>query len=192
MELRLVHERSRVREARFEALLGVVAEPLHRYLRRRADASAIDDVLAETMLVLWRRLEDVPGIDAEGSVDPDEALPWCYGVTRGCLANAHRAERRRLRLVERLTRTAEPSREVAADHLELHRALELLGALDREVVRLWAWEGLTPSAIAQVTGLTANAASIRLHRAKKKIAARLERKNPRQAGHRTDEEGSRW
>ncbi|MFF3559369.1 RNA polymerase sigma factor [Streptomyces sp. NPDC002574] len=191
MELRLVQERSPVREARFEALLGVVAEPLHRYLRRRADAAAIDDVFAETMLVLWRRLEDVPGIDAEGSVDPDEALPWCYGVTRGCLANASRAERRRLRLVERLTQAAEPPREEEPDHLELHQALGMLGALDREVVRLWAWEGLAPSAIAQVTGLTANAASIRLHRAKKKIAARLERKNPRRAGQRTDEEGSR-
>lgn len=191
MELRLVHERSPVREARFEALLGVVAEPLYRYLRRRADAGAIDDVFAEAMLVLWRRLEDVPGIGVEGPLDPDEVLPWCYGVARGCLANARRAERRRLRLVERLTQAAEPPPEMEAEHLELHRALSMLGAVDREVVRLWAWEGLTPSGIAQVTGLTANAASIRLHRAKKKIAARLERKNPEQAGHRTDEEGSR-
>ncbi|MFD9001566.1 RNA polymerase sigma factor [Streptomyces sp. NPDC059582] len=191
MELRPAHEGSRAREARFEALSGVVAEPLHRYLRRRADADSVDDVLAETMLVLWRRLEDVPGLGAEGSVDPDEVLPWCYGVTRGCLANARRTERRRLRLVERLTQVAAPQPEAEADHLELHQALGTLGAVDREVVLLWAWEGLTPSAIAQVTGLTANAASIRLHRAKKKIAARLDRKNAHQAGHRTDEEGSR-
>ncbi|MEU6343489.1 sigma-70 family RNA polymerase sigma factor [Streptomyces sp. NPDC046977] len=191
MELRLVQEPSRVREARFEALLGVVAEPLHRYLRRRADAAVVDDVLAETMLVLWRRLEDVPGLGGDGPVDPDEVLPWCYGVARGCLANARRAEGRRLRLLERLTQAEEPPREMDAEHLELHHALGTLGELDREVVRLWAWEGLAPSAIAQVTGLTANAASIRLHRAKKKLAARLERKNPARAGHRTDEEGSR-
>ncbi|WP_225891538.1 RNA polymerase sigma factor [Streptomyces dioscori] len=64
MEFKLERGRPPEREARFEALVGVVAEPLHRYLRRRADAGAVDDVLAETMLVLWRRLEDVPGLGA--------------------------------------------------------------------------------------------------------------------------------
>ncbi|GGK62153.1 hypothetical protein GCM10010094_23450 [Streptomyces flaveus] len=85
-----------------------VAEPLHRYLLRRADVDAADDILAETMLVLWRRLEDVPGLGKGPVADPDGVPPWCYGVARGCLSNARRAEGRRLRLVERLTRTAPP------------------------------------------------------------------------------------
>ena len=41
---------------------------------------------------------------------------------------------------------------------------------------LWAWEELAPREIATVTGLTANAVSIRLHRAKKRLAAELDRK----------------
>ena len=183
MESMLELEHARAREARFNALARAVAEPLHRYLLRRADADAVDDILAETMLVLWRRLEDVPGLGKGPVTDLDGVLPWCYGVARGCLSNARRAEGRRLRLVERLTRTAPPPMPGEADHPELHAALGTLGALDREVVLLWAWEGLTPREIAEVTGLTPNAVSIRLHRAKKKLAALLDRKNDDMAGH---------
>ncbi|MFF4347371.1 RNA polymerase sigma factor [Streptomyces sp. NPDC001530] len=183
----LGQEPARAREARFEALMRVVVEPLHRYLLRRADAGTVDDILAETMLVLWRRLEDVPGLGADPQIDPDDVLPWCYGVARGCLANVRRAERRRLRLVERLARTAPPPGAGEADHAELHAVLGTLGSMDREVVLLWAWEGLTPLAIAEVTGLTPNAVSIRLHRTKKKLAALLDRKNGARAGHGTGE-----
>ncbi|WP_280875899.1 RNA polymerase sigma factor [Streptomyces pseudovenezuelae] len=178
--------------ARFERLAHVVVEPLHRYLLRRTSADLVEDVLAETMLVLWRRIDDVPGVVpgvGTGSVpDPDDVLPWCYGVARGCLSNARRADGRRLRLVERLIRTHEQRPPTGpADHGDLHAALDSLGALDREVVQLWAWEGLAPRQIADVTGLTSNAVSIRLHRAKKRLAAQLGRKDAERAGHKRDE-----
>ncbi|NEA32969.1 sigma-70 family RNA polymerase sigma factor [Streptomyces sp. SID13031] len=180
----------RVREARFEALVRVVAGPVQRYLVRRADADAVEDVLAETMVVLWRRIDDVPGLGDGTAVDPDEVLPWCYGVARGCLANARRADGRRLRLVERLTRTAVELPAASIDHSELYDALRSLGELDREVVMLWAWEGLAPKGIAEVTGLTPNAVSIRLHRAKKRLAVLLGRKNETAAGQELGKEGS--
>jgi RNA polymerase sigma factor (sigma-70 family) len=179
-----------VREARFEVLVGVVGAPVQRYLVRRADGDAVDDVLAETMLVLWRRIDEVPGLGDGTAVDPDEVLPWCYGVARGCLANARRAERRRLRLVERLARTAEVLPTATSDHAELYEALRTLNELDREVVLLWAWEGLAPRGIAEVTGLTANAVSIRLHRAKKRLAGLLGRKNVVGAGQEKGKGGS--
>ena len=181
---------TRDQRARFEALAHVVTEPLHRYLLRRAEPDQVDDVLSETLLVLWRRIEDVPGLEASGRVpDSDAVLPWCYGVARGCLANARRADRRRRSLLERLTWTAAgPARETEdPDHTALHSALAQLRALDREVVLLWAYEELTPSRIAEVTGLSANAVSIRLHRAKKRLAAQLERKTGPHPGHETDE-----
>ncbi|WP_329274291.1 RNA polymerase sigma factor [Streptomyces sp. NBC_01451] len=188
---------TRDQRARFEALAHVVTEPLHRYLLRRADPDQVDDVLSETLLVLWRRIDDVPGLEASKHApgpapDPDAVLPWCYGVARGCLANARRADRRRRSLLERLTWTATgTTRETAEtedpDHTALHAALAQLRALDREVVLLWAYEELTPSRIAEVTGLSANAVSIRLHRAKKKLAAQLERKTGPHPGHETDE-----
>ncbi|XUL94214.1 RNA polymerase sigma factor [Streptomyces galilaeus] len=180
-------ETRRMRRARFEGLARVVVEPLHRYLLRRASTETAEDVLSETLLVLWRRLDDVPGLGDDVTPDPDDVLPWCYGVARGCLANARRADGRRLRLVERLIRTQQRAPEEAAEHSELHAALASLGAADREVVRLWAWEGLAPRQIAEATGSTPNAVSIRLHRAKARLAAELGRKNGARPGHKSDE-----
>ncbi|WP_326725967.1 MULTISPECIES: sigma-70 family RNA polymerase sigma factor [unclassified Streptomyces] len=187
-------EARRQRRARFEGLAHVVTKPLHRYLSRRTAPDMVEDVLSETMLVLWRRIDHVPGLRNGSLPDRDEVLPWCYGVARGCLANARRADGRRLRLVERLTSAqqapvSQAPGPVVTDHSELHAALAALGELDREVIRLWAWEELAPRQIAEATGLTANAVSVRLHRAKKKIAERLQsgRKNAERAGHKMSE-----
>jgi RNA polymerase sigma-70 factor (ECF subfamily) len=147
------------REERFDAVLAQVHAPVQRYLRRRtADA---DDVLAETLVVLWRRLDDVP----------EECVPWAYAVARGCLQNAARAERRRLSLVRRLA--FEPDAPPPPEDPALAEALEELAPADREVLRLWAWEQLPPRDIAVVLGITANAASIRLHRATQRLRTTL-------------------
>ncbi|MEU9413473.1 sigma-70 family RNA polymerase sigma factor [Streptomyces sp. NPDC048281] len=185
-------ERRRGRQARFEGLAHVVAEPLHRYLLRRTSPDLVDDVLSDTMLVLWRRLDDVPGLGTGPAPDPDDVLPWCYGVARACLANAHRADGRRLRLLERLVRTQRGPSATVTDHSDLHAALDRLGQLDREVVRLWAWEGLAPRQIALATGLTSNAVSLRLHRVKRKLAKQLgpTRKSTDPAGHKQMKEGA--
>ena len=53
---------------------------------------------------------------------------------------------------------------------------------DAELLRLWAWEQLTPAEIAEVLGITPNAASIRLHRAREKLREEL-RKTGEPAGH---------
>ena len=143
------------RERRFEDLVAGVRPSLERYLRRRLDPGRVEDVLADVLLVMWRRADEVPAA---------EPLPWCYGVARGCLANDRRGARRRLALVARLGRERAP---VAADDADpaLGDAMRALTAGDREVLALWAWEDLAPREIAVVLGITANAASIRLHRA---------------------------
>ncbi|MFI7142951.1 RNA polymerase sigma factor [Streptomyces massasporeus] len=184
------HKLAVARERRFEDLAQAVLAPLRRYLVRRTDAGSVDDILAETMLVLWRRLDDIPGFESGSGQTHADVLPWCYGVARGCLANARRADGRRLRLVERLSRTASSNDQwhpPGHEHAELYAALRTLKAVDREVVLLWAWEGLTAREIADATESTPNAVSIRLHRAKKKLAALLERQNGALAAHKTDE-----
>jgi RNA polymerase sigma-70 factor (ECF subfamily) len=156
-----------------------VAEPLRRYVARRTDPETAKDVLADTLLVLWRRLDHVPA---------EDPLPWSYGVARRCLANAARSSTRHLRLVDRLARqpVIPPAERPERDE-ELHRALDQLSVRDREIVRLWAWEELEPREIAVVLGITANAASIRLHRAKRKLAELL-RKDPGAPGQEEIEE----
>lgn len=156
----------------FEDLVAEAYEPLQRYLRRRTDAATADEVLGDVLLVMWRRSADIP---------QEARLAWCYGVARGCLANALRASDRRLRLVRRLA--AEPSAGAVDSDPDLHEALQALPVKDAEVLRLWAWEQLSASEIATALSITPNAASIRLHRATKKLRNELlARKNNGAAG----------
>lgn len=176
------------RRARFEAIAAVIVEPLRRFLARRTDAATADDVLADVLLVCWRRIDEVPDV-------ADGALPWAYGVARNCLANAERGARRQTRVAARiavvdppaLTSAPEPTAATEA----VGEALAALPARDAELLRLWAWEQLTPAEIAVVLEISPNAASIRLHRAREKLRDEL-RKTSAGAGHeRSNEEGSR-
>ena len=56
--------------------------------------------------------------------------------------------------------------------MPLTEALDALRAEDAELLRLWAWEQLAPGEIATVLDITANAASIRLHRARERLRER--------------------
>lgn len=168
------------RRARFDAIATSVYEPLQRYLRRRASADAAADVLAETLLVVWRRVDEVPA----------EPLPWCYGVARRQLANHRRSDDRRLRLVHRAASQREqhaPDPQDAIEHSdpELTAALATLSDSEAEIVRLWAWERLEPREIATVLELSPNAVSVALSRAKRKLAEILDdrRQDRGGAGH---------
>ncbi len=59
---------------------------------------------------------------------------------------------------------------------------------DAELLRLSAWEQLTPAEIAAVLDLTPNAVSIRLHRARASLRDRL-RKTEAGPGHEESTEG---
>ena len=166
------------RRERFEAIAPTLIEPVRRFLARRTDPDTAEDVLAETLLVCWRRVDEVP----------DLPLPWVYGVARNCLNNAARASRRQDRLAARLA--AEPTAPEPADDPALHEALEALQPEEAELLRLWAWEQLTPAEIAVVLGITPNAVSTRLLRARRKLSDRL-RKSGTVAGHEESREGRR-
>jgi RNA polymerase sigma-70 factor, ECF subfamily len=164
------------RRERFEALVPALVDPLRRFLARRTDPTTADDVLAETLLVCWRRLDDLP----------DEPLPWAYGVARNCLANATRGVRRQERLAARIAVVDPPAASTSGpeegDDPELAEAIGALREEDAELLRLWAWEQLTPAEIAAVLEVTPNAVSIRLHRAREKLREEL-RKTGAAAGH---------
>ena len=170
------------RRARFESIAPTILEPVRRFLLRRTDAATAEDALADTLLVCWRRLDEVP---------EDAVLPWAYAVARHCLANAKRGQRRQRRTAARLA-VVDPPTEVPEAPGErddaLHEALTALRAEDGELLRLSAWEQLTPAEIAAVLDLTPNAVSIRLHRARQKLREEL-RKIEAAAGHEESKEG---
>lgn len=167
------------RRQRFEAIAEEVFQPLQRYLRRRADPSDAEDALSEVMLTVWRRLDDAPA---------DGALPWCYGIARKTLANQRRGRSRHLRLLARMR--AEPGPASTPDPAdagtdpELEEAMRSLSEEDREVLRLWAWEQLEPREIGPALNISVNAATLRLSRARKRLAASLTGQDSPSSGHR--------
>ena len=166
------------RRERFEEIAPGLIEPVRRFLARRTDPDTAEDVLAETLLVCWRRVEEVPELP----------LPWVYAVARNCLHNAERSARRQDRVAARIM--AQPVDPGPPEDPGLDEALTALRPEEAELVRLWAWEQLSPAEIAVVLGITPNAASIRLTRAKKKLSDRL-RKSGTAAGHEESREGRR-
>jgi RNA polymerase sigma-70 factor (ECF subfamily) len=141
-------------------------------LRRVEDPEDAADVVAETFLVAWRRLDEVPS-DARARL-------WLFGVARRVIANRHRAERRRTRLAQRLAdslRTELATRPVpAGEAAEVLRAMDELGGDDRELLLLVAWEELSPGEAAKVLGISSLAARSRLHRARRRLRALLEQR----------------
>jgi RNA polymerase sigma factor (sigma-70 family) len=155
-------------EQRFDRLYGEHAREILGYaLRRCPDPEDAADVVAETFLTAWRRLPDVPH-GAEGRL-------WLFGTARLVVANQRRGERRRGRLTEHLR--AELRRrlpvEAPAGPSGILEALSGLEESDRELLMLVGWEELTPAQAAQVLGITALAARSRLHRARRRLRARL-------------------
>lgn len=173
---------------RFPRVVGEVVDPVRGYLRRRTDEATADDVLAETLAVLWRRLSDVP---------EDAAIPWSIGIARLQLKNAERSRRRQGLLVERIV-AIDPPRE-AVEQADgdgdptadaVRRTLSALSAKEAELLRLWIWDELEPREIATVLGISSNAASIRLSRARKSFVERYRQEQLR-AGHDGVTEGDR-
>jgi RNA polymerase sigma-70 factor (ECF subfamily) len=166
---------------RFEALYRAQARALLAYALRRVDRpEEAADVVAETMLVAWRRLDDVP----PGA----EARPWLFGVARRVLANRRRGARRRHRLGERLR--VDLAALLGADdlgnvetNLVVRAALDRLDPDDREILRLTSWEGFAPHEIAVVLGMPAATVRTRLHRARLRLREELRRNGVAPAGH---------
>jgi RNA polymerase sigma-70 factor (ECF subfamily) len=168
----LAHELARVQFGRLYREQGRAI--LAYALRRVEDREDAADVVAETFLIAWRRLAEVPAGTG--------ARLWLYAVARRVIANLHRSERRRTRLGQRL---AETLRTELATHPaaggeggEALRAMAELSDEDRELLLLVAWEGLTPSEAAKVLEISSLAARSRLHRARRRLRALIEGEDP--------------
>lgn len=137
-----------------------------------------EDVVAETFVVAWRRLTDLP---------TGAQRPWLLGIARRVLANQHRALGRRARHAAAMPPDLRAAPTPAGLDAELRQALDALRPADRELLELVAWEGMGPAELGVVLGISPNAAAIRLHRARRRFADALA--SP--IGER-DMKGSRW
>ena len=157
------------RRERFEQVFATHRDAVLGYLRRRTDSGHdAADLLADTFLVAWRRLDDVP-------LAP-QTRPWLYGVARRLLANHRRGEGRRHALATKLRNELSetpPDHQPLQDDTPAARAFRALPEQDRELLSLVAWEELDTAQLATVLGISRNAVRIRLHRARKRFAKLL-------------------
>ena len=155
-------------QAVYEAHYGAVVA----YVRRRAAGpNDAQDAVADTFTIAWRRLEEVPEVDA--------ALPWLYGVARRVLSNQRRGNQRRADLSVRLqgqrASSADPEGEVvAADERRIVlAALSRLRDADQEILRLAVWEELAHRDIAGLVGCSEASVAVRLHRARTRLGREI-------------------
>ena len=136
-----------------------------RYAARRVGPEAVQDVVSETFLVAWRRRGELRG----------EPLPWLLGIARRLAANQRRAGRRRENLARRLEPAAltQAIGEPDVRDRQLAVALASLTERDREALMLVVWDGLDHRAAATVMGCTTGALTVRVHRARRRLARAL-------------------
>lgn len=150
------------RHAQLDAWFRAYGARVFAYLLHRADRDTAEEVLQEVFVTAYRKAATVP----------DPPLGWLLGTARRQLANARRGQQRRDRLVLRLAAqpaAAEPTHEMSA----VTTALAGLSATDQEVLTLSAWYELTADEAAQALGCSPGAYTVRLHRARRRLAERL-------------------
>jgi len=144
-------------------------EPAIRaYCLRRLPVSQADDAVADTFLTVWRKRHEAPA--------GDEQRLWLYGIARNVVRNARRSAHRSQRLTKRIAREPgahQESPEVIvvrnAQETDLLAAIDQLRVVEREILLLRTWEGLTSREIASVMHLTPKAVDNRLARIRRKL-----------------------
>lgn len=155
-------------EARINGALRECAADLLGYLQRRVGADDAPDLLGETMVVAWRRVDDLPR-------EPERARMWLFGIARTVLLNHGRGERRRWALAERLRGESRGDLTAAAadDGSEVRDAIERLDPDLAELVRLVHWERMTIVQAAELLDIPDSTARTRYSRAKEALRAAL-------------------
>lgn len=149
----------------FEEMVRKVQPYLVAFARRRLfDPEVANDVVAETLTIAWRRWRDIPRDGHE--------LAYLYGVERRVLANQKRSIRRQQNLIARLEHNYPAGQEVdqlTNREMLVTTAFGQIRKADQEILMLSFWEGLSCREIGVALGCSENAATIRLHRARKRL-----------------------
>lgn len=142
--------------------------------QRTGDLDLAHDLTSVTFLEAWRHRDTMP-ID-------DEVMPWLMGIAINVSRNATRSRRRYAAALARL-----PPPPIEPDHAEriadqstareqLGRAVQAVAALpdiDRDVLTLICWQGLTYEQTAAALDLPVGTVRSRLSRARQRLATTL-------------------
>ena len=163
--------------AAFGQLFDRHASAVYNHLfRRTASWSEAEDLTSAVFLQAWRGRARVV-------IDRESALPWLLGVANHVLNNSRRASRRYRAALARVV----PPDALVSGHAdavaaavdserrmaELRRAVAELPRHEREVVELCAWSGLDQKGAAVALGVSVGTVKSRMHRARRRLEARL-------------------
>lgn len=148
-------------------------------VRRARDADEVADIVSETFLI---------ALQAADRYRPETptAAPWLFGIARRVWIGRHRTRARIIRLRAKLdgsspkfdeeeTAKVDAAIDASRQRPILEQALRTLPDSEREVLELVAIHGLAPMEAAVALGISANAARLRLSRARKRMREQLER-----------------
>lgn len=140
-------------ESQFEAIYRLTYQKTLAYVRRRtSNLSDALDVVSDTYLVAWRRLDTLLAVD--------EPQAWLYGVASRTLSNLNRSQRRRESLLSRIVELesnqlgVDPAESVAwsDDLVAVLTAMDRLSEHDQELLLIAAYEDLSHTEIALALG----------------------------------------
>ncbi|MCB0910929.1 MAG: RNA polymerase sigma factor [Propionibacteriaceae bacterium] len=164
------------REERFRLLYADAYDDVLRFVQRRIALDRAEDVVAEAMLVVWRRVDEVPSVRGD-------ARAWVFGIARNCLLNGHRTRRRHDALAVRLadpgalasaSGVVSDAADLVVRRVDVSAAWARLSASDQEVLALSVFEDLTSRQAGAVLGISAEAFRLRLSRVRRALRRDLE------------------
>jgi len=150
----------------FERAYAQFLPAVSSYLARRVEYRFVEDLAADVFAIAWTKRD---------TVTSGEELPWLYRIAANVVANHRRRQSAGVSVLQlvRLPDSAPSAEDIVIADESLAGAWRGLKARDREVLALSLLEDLPVASIAASLGISANAVSIRLHRAKKTLAALL-------------------
>lgn len=134
-----------------------------RFLARRVELSAVEDLCSDVFEIAWRKRDQAP----EGF-----ELPWLYKIAGNLVANQKRREQTARNWLSRfaVVSYAPSAEQLAISDLSLAEAWGKLRPIDREVLALTVLDGLSVTEASRILGISTNATSVRLNRARKSLS----------------------
>jgi RNA polymerase sigma-70 factor (ECF subfamily) len=138
-----------------------------KFLARRVDTSEVEDLCSDVFMKAYEKKHLAPA---------GYELAWLYSIAGHLVANHRRKQNTVGRLVTALSiATYAPSAEsLAVADLSLSQAWRKLKPAEQNLLALVALDGTSVTEAAKILGISPNAASVRLNRARTKLSGFME------------------
>lgn len=159
-------------EARMQALYDVHAKPVYRFLLQLTfgDRQAAEDLLQETLLRAWRKLDDL-------NADINTLRPWLITVARRIAIDAARARQARPAEVGAFDVSGVPASEDAIERMlaaqTIRQALAGLSLKHRTVIIEIYYRGRSASEVAALLGIPEGTVKSRTYHALRSMRATM-------------------